>query len=56
MASRIATRAFSTTARRMSEEALKKETKRNPELMVRQNSRPRQERASRRAGGESNDS
>ena len=36
MASRIATRAFSTTARRLqSEHVLKQETKRNPELMVR---------------------
>ncbi|KUI61264.1 hypothetical protein VP1G_08443 [Cytospora mali] len=34
MASRIATRFFSTTARRMNEQALKQETKRNPELMV----------------------
>lgn len=36
MASRIATRAFTTTARRLqSEHVLKQETKRNPELMVR---------------------
>lgn len=41
MASRIVTRAFTTTARRLetqakhSENALKNETKRNPELMVR---------------------
>lgn len=41
MASRIAARAFSTTARRMNEQALKKETKRNPETMVRQKSRSR---------------
>ncbi|KAK7740698.1 hypothetical protein SLS53_005166 [Cytospora paraplurivora] len=34
MASRIATRAFSTTARRMSEQQLTKETKRNPELFI----------------------
>ncbi|ROW10317.1 hypothetical protein VMCG_01652 [Cytospora schulzeri] len=34
MASRIAARAFSTTARRMNEQALKQETKRNPELMI----------------------
>ncbi|KAG8167616.1 hypothetical protein KVR01_003305 [Diaporthe batatas] len=35
MASRIATRAFSTTARRLqSEHVLKQETKRNPELMI----------------------
>lgn len=43
MASRIATRAFTTTARRFqqqaqqSEHVLKAESKRNPELMVRQN-------------------
>lgn len=37
MASRIATRAFTTTARRFqqSEHVLKQESKRNPELMVR---------------------
>lgn len=37
MASRIATRAFTTTARRLqtSENVLKQESKRNPELMVR---------------------
>ncbi|KKY32232.1 hypothetical protein UCDDA912_g07773 [Diaporthe ampelina] len=35
MASRIATRAFSTTARRLqSEHVLKQETKRNPEIMI----------------------
>lgn len=41
MASRIATRAFSTTVRRLtsqeaghSQQVLKQETKRNPELMV----------------------
>jgi hypothetical protein len=41
MASLIARRAFSTTARRLAgtgEEALKTESKKNPEIMVRQNS------------------
>jgi hypothetical protein len=48
MASFIARRAFSTTARRLAagDEALKQETKRNPELMVRDRYR---ERASRRS-------
>lgn len=55
MASRIAyraaSRAFSTTSRRMqdtSEHVLKQESKRNPELMVRQILQPRQQHETRR--------